>query len=162
MTITKVEAYDPGKITGYALGAFDEETPLELVDAGALTYEDIKELRYVEFPIYNYCVVERFDLADNDFKADLTGVRVEGMIDMLNFPHGKVVWRSRTKKEQVPDVVLREHGLWQTGGEVDWEDGRDANDAIIHLLGFVAFDLRHIPTLRKYFKPNYGKAELRA
>ena len=162
MTTTYVEAYDPGKITGYALGAFDEETPLGLVDTGALTYEAVKKLRYTESPVYNYCVVERFDLANNDFKADLTGVRVEGMLDMLNFPHGKIVWRSRTKKEQVSDEILKEHGLWQTGSDVDWEDGRDANDAIIHLLGFVAFDLRHVPTLKKYFKPDYGKVVLRA
>lgn len=109
--------------------------------------------------MYDHVVSEVFtNRTNNDFAADLTGVRVEGILDLL---FDGVVWRSRTKKEQVPDSILKENDMWVTGKQTGWTDGRDVNDAIIHVLGFVAFDLRHVPTLKKYFKTNYGEVELR-
>lgn len=159
--MTTVLAFDPGKITGWAQGTFTVSEPLNIQDAGTMTYDEFLEPdlrgRFGNIPV-DTVVVEEFILRDNEFVADLTGVRVEGILEFIQ--RGKIVWRPPSKKAQVPDEVLREHGLWQTGGNVNWEDGRDANDAIIHLLGHVAFDLRHGPTLRKYFKPNYGKVEL--
>ena len=147
--MTHVASYDPGLITGFAYGSFTETEPLELLTTGTLTYDYILHGSPFSGIHPEVTVVEEFILRDNEFKADLTGVRVEGILEIV---FRNIVWRPPSKKAQVPDQVLKDHGLWQTGKTVDWEDGRDANDAIIHLLGYVAFDLRHKPTLRKYFR----------
>lgn len=156
-----VIAFDPGLITGVASGTFTESTPLELTDSGAITYQELLDgFGIILETEPDFVVAEKFESrSDQGFAPDLSSLRVEGLLD-LAFQQD-VVWRSPSKKSQVPDDLLREHGLWKTGSDVEWEDGRDVNDAIIHLIGFVAFDLRHVPTIRKYFKPNYAKAELR-
>lgn len=158
-------SFDPGGVTGVAMGCFSDSTPLELDDFLAAPYEEFLEASRMVASIpgynpYSHMVCESFIArSNNEFAPDLAGVRIEGVLDLL---YGdRLVKRSRTKKEQVPDAVLKEHGLWKTGTDVEWEDGRDVNDAIIHMLGYVAFDLKHKPTLKKYFKPNLGKVELR-
>lgn len=152
MTTQKIVAYDPGYATGVATGVFSDTEPLQLTDAYILTYESLMDVapEMLDFD-FDHVVVEKFTLrTNNEFAADLIGVRVEGILDLM---YGdQIVWRERTKKEQVPDALLKEHELWQEGSDVDWEDGRDANDAIIHMLGYVAFDLGHRPTLGKYFR----------
>lgn len=150
-------AYDPGLITGWAMGDFTDSEPLSLVLAGTSTYEQMCSLQAYTGIHAEHVVIEEFTLRDNSFRADLRGVRVEGMIELMFRAStlgmgATLVWRPPSKKPQVPDQVLKDHGLWQTGRDVDWEDGRDANDAIIHLLGYVAFDLKHRPTLERYFK----------
>lgn len=164
--VTTITAYDPGKVIGIARGSFTDKEPLSILKAWAIPYPNF--LEWGQNPVEDYgefwsdiIVSEIFTArTDNEFVPDLTSVRVEGILDLAYGPN-RVVWRPRTKKEQVPDKVLKDHGLWKTGKDVSWEDGRDVNDAIIHMLGHVAFDLRHKPTLRKYFMPNYGKVELR-
>lgn len=148
----EIMAFDPGYATGICVGEFTEDTPLQLVDAMIIPYEMMCEL--VIDPLGNtdpdYVVSERFELiAGNEFTADLHAPRVEGQLDSI-FP--KIHWRSPSDKVQVPDALLQKLGWWKTRADVDWEDGRDANDAIIHMLGFVAFELNHIPTLRAYFR----------
>ena len=145
-------AFDPGKVTGIATGEFSTDEPLRITSFAAVTYENLLAgwTGLLEAD-YNFIVSEVFVArTDNEFVPDLTGVRVEGLIDLAYTPF--VRWRERTKKSQVKDSILKDHGLWVTGGQVDWEDGRDVNDAINHMLGFVAFDLRHKPTLQKYFR----------
>lgn len=151
--MTTVLAYDPGLTTGWAKGTFTDTEPLTLLGAGNIGYDWFVDGTFTsrvrsDFSA-DHVVVEQFILRDNEFKADLTGVRVEGILEWWYHP---IIWRPPSKKAQVPDQVLKDHGLWQTGKSVNWEDGRDANDAIIHMLGYVAFDLRHLPTLRRYFK----------
>jgi hypothetical protein len=145
-------SYDPGLITGVAEGFFSDEEPLKILGAGVVSYEDLRDGReFIEQVHSDHVVSELFtSRTNNPFAPDLTGVRVEGMLD--SYYGGRVVWRERTKKSQVPDQILHDHGIWRTGADVDWEDGRDANDAIIHMIGYVAFDLNHLPTLRKYFR----------
>lgn len=149
----RIVGFDPGLSTGVAEASFSDDTPFTLRDVTAVRYDEFVDYgrdiwEGVEF---DHVVAERFDLrTNNSFAADLTGVKVEGMLDLIF--GDKVVYRSRTDKNQVPDQLLKDHGLWQTGVDVDWSDGRDVNDAIIHVLGYVAFDLRHRPTLEKYFR----------
>jgi hypothetical protein len=158
--MTTVLAFDPGLITGAAMGVFTNTEPLSLLWADTYTFEEMIRYRKTD-PMPDIVVSEVFESrSDQLFAADLSSVRVEGMLNSVH--EGNIHWRSPSKKSQVPDQVLKDNGMWQTGSSVDWEDGRDGNDAIIHMLGYVAFDLRHPPTLRKYFKPNYGKVELRA
>ena len=153
--MTTVQAFDPGLITGWAKGEFSDTEPLTITDTKTLKYEWFTDGTFTsgfrERYTADHTVVEQFILRDNEFKADLTGVRVEGILDWWYFP---IIWRPPSKKAQVPDSILKEHQLWKTGTFVEWEDGRDVNDAIIHMLGYVAFDLRHVPTLRKYFRAN--------
>jgi hypothetical protein len=154
--MTYVVAFDPGEITGYASGYFYPYVPLEITTFAALDAEQIgPTIRRLAGTKDNdrYVVSERFDARSNKFVANVHAKKVEGLLEGA---FSNVVWRKATKKEQVPDSVLKEHGLWKTGKDVDWEDGRDVNDAIIHLIGFVAFDLHHRPTLEKYFKPARG------
>lgn len=151
MTKQTIVVYDPGLITGVAEGVFSDTEPLHILGGAALTYEEVlagfPDIASVPF---DYAVSERFVArTDNNFVPDLTPVRVEGILDLAY--NQQVIYRPRTKKSQVPDSILREHGIWVTGKDVGWTDGRDVNDAIIHMLGFVAFDLRHVPTLREYF-----------
>lgn len=153
MTEQTVVSYDPGLVTGVAQGVFSDTEPLRLVGATVVPYDvmvvSYPDLSRIEF---DHKVSELFVLrTNNPFAADLTGVRVEGILEAAYGPEN-IHWRDRTTKSQVPDQILKDHGLWQTGADVDWEDGRDANDAIIHMLGYVAFELKHRPTLGKYFR----------
>lgn len=146
-----VLALDPGYATGIATGHFDDNTPLQLEDAIIVPYEMWPEVWLaMSEEHFDHVTSESFDLKDNDFKADLTPVKIEGTLDLLF--GDQVVYRDRTLKSQVSDQLLKDIGWWKTGKDVMWEDGRDANDAIIHLLGYVAFNLKHRPTLREYFK----------
>jgi hypothetical protein len=153
-----VWAFDPGHVTGFVQGVFTVDKPL-MVDRVAAITEDhmvefLQDLRFNMYPYKgfpDYIVSEKWlARTNNNFAADDIPKKIEGMMEAILGPN--IIWRPRTKKEQVPDRILKEHGLWQTGKSVDWTDGRDVNDAIIHMLGFVAFDQRHLPTLRKYFK----------
>lgn len=162
MTDKKIVAYDPGLATGVAEGRFSETEPLTVLGATIIPYEVmVDSFDIMRGTPVDHVVSEVFtSTTSNPFAPDLTGVRVEGILEAA-YGTDNIVWRNRTKKEQVPDSLLKEHNIWFTGLDVDWEDGRDANDAVIHMLGYVAFDLKHRPTLRKYFRPNYGSVELR-
>lgn len=150
-----VWAFDPGEVTGVAQGVYSATNALEVGSVSAVPVEDLRafltslvQTKHVPEAI----VVEFFKARTNNrFVANDTAKKVEGYIEAV-FGREKLVYRPRTKKEQVPDRVLKDHGLWQTGKQVDWTDGRDVNDAVIHLLGYVAFDKHHRPTLSKYFK----------
>ncbi len=145
-----IMAFDPGKITGVALGSFGDDVPLQVMDAEAVTYDEFIDVARNEVvPELDHVVVEVFESRANEFAADLTGVRVEGILETW---FDNIVWRSPADKVQVPDRILKEHNLWVKGSDVDWEDGRDVNDAIIHMLGHVAFGLKHLPTLNAYFR----------
>lgn len=150
--MTTIVAFDPGKVTGIATGTFSKTEPLTVTGASIIDYDTfIEGWDYLSEKPYDHVVAEVFESRDGqDFAPNLLGVRVEGMLDLAFYR--QVVWRSPSKKSQVPDRLLKDHGEWRTGTDVNWEDGRDANDAIIHLIGYVAFDLRHVPTLRKYFR----------
>ena len=147
-----IVAFDPGKITGIATGEFSETEPLRITAVSVVPYDDlVREFSELELFGFSYVISEVFESRDGQgFAPNLIGVRVEGILDLMYDQN--IEWRSPSKKAQVPDKILKDSGDWVTGADVDWEDGRDANDAIIHLIGFVAFDLKHKPTLRKYFR----------
>jgi len=147
----KIIALDPGKITGVATGWFTDVEPLTVRSVEAVSYSKIVTPAWWEWvDQFDVIVSEKFDLANNKFKADLSSVRIEGMMDLM-LPY-RVEYRGRQLKSQVSDSLLKEHGLWTTGKQVDWEDGRDVNDALIHMVGHVAFTMKHVPTLKKYFR----------
>jgi hypothetical protein len=132
---------DPGKVTGWSLWTWSKTQPLERVKYGVIpggVYGFIEWWRRIE-PEPDEIVFERFFLGD-DFVNDRTmqASLIEGAL------------LARVDKRAVPDRVLKVHGLWLTGTEVDWEDGRDVNDTQIHALAW-AKRQEHEPTLRRYF-----------
>lgn len=154
MSTTEIIAFDPGYATGFAVGEFSDTQPLQLIDTLILPWPEFREV----FPMFfsqldpaTIVVSEQFELiSGNDFTADLSAVKVEGLLESVI--GDRIIWRKPSDKVQVPDDVLKSIGWWKTGADVEWEDARDANDAIIHLLGYVAFELNHLPTLRAYFR----------
>lgn len=148
-------SFDPGKVTGVAYGTFSDTEPLTVGDADAWPYEllatsGVRLMADMQMP--DHVVSELFTLrSGNEFTADLTAKKVEALLEVA-FGLDKIHWRDPSTKSQVPDEILKQHDLWRTGEDVDWEDGRDANDAIIHMLGYVAFELKHKPTLEVYFR----------
>lgn len=153
--MTTILSIDPGLITGFAWGKFTETQPYSLTDVVALEFDQISEMLWnSEEPWYDVLVVEGFDLTGevDQFLPNLAGLEVIGMIKHAMVPTtSEIIWQKRTDKALVPDRVLQENGLWQTGRTVGWEDGRDVNDAIIHALVYLRRK-RHMPTLRRYFQ----------
>ena len=150
----EIIAFDPGYATGIAVGEFSDTEPLRLVDALIVPWPEFRVVfphTFSDLVPETIIVSEKFELiSGNDFTADLSAVKVEGLLESVF--GDDIIWRSAADKHQVPDDLLQAHGFWKTGKDVDWEDGRDANDAIIHMIGHVAFTLNHLPTLREYFK----------
>jgi hypothetical protein len=148
-----VMAIDPGKATGIARFAYREDLPLELVDAYTVPggLDGILERPWlIEDAIGAFAVpFEQFVLsAGNAFTPDLEAVKIEGGLQAVGVTLNR---QSRSDKALVGDSMLKRHGLWRTGKQVGWKDGRDANDAIIHGLAW-AMKRRHRPTIERYWK----------
>jgi len=172
MSIDYVMAVDPGKATGVAIGRFTEDKPLEVIytaiipggtqgfcewlhvtnDGKHMTELDCMKNHPEEYGNIDYhldVVCESFQLRGAKFVPDLEPVRIEGVL-IDHFGH-IMNWQTPSTKTMVSDEFLKEHGLWVTGKDVDHADGRDANDAMIHLFAY-AMKIRHIPTLEAYWR----------
>lgn len=141
---------DPGKATGWALGKFTPSAPYRLVSAG-ITHDGLQGfLDWFKLPHGDDVIVcEKFILRNNGFVPDTTPLLIEGALSAL-VGINRVNWQLRSQKSIVPDALLKNHGLWLTGRDVGHEDARDAMDAIIHALAWLARQ-KHRPTLEKYF-----------
>lgn len=151
--MTTLWGFDPGSVTGVSKGTYGRSEPYELVDFWAVPYgaAGIRAWWPLHGPkLGDKIVREKFTLnSGNPFTADLTPKEVEAAIDGLW--SGELYEQARSDKHTFYDALLRDSGLWKVGTQVDWEDGRDVNDAIIHSLEWLR-RLQHLPTLRKYFK----------
>lgn len=172
MSVDYIMAIDPGQATGIAIGRYTEKDPMEVIYTGIIPFgvrgfidwlEETKEGRgitemdcmrnyprsYREIDFHVDVVCERFHLRNNKFTPDLEPLRIEGvLIDRF----GKVVtWHDPADKGLVGDEFLKEHDLWVTGSQVGHKDGRDANDALLHLFAR-AMRTRHYPTLDAYWR----------
>ena len=158
--MTFLYGFDFGESTGIAYGHYDDKCPYELFQAWQVPngINGFLDWFHSEFgeegsrPL-NIAVAEKFVLnPGNQFAADLTGVPIEGALAALW--RGEIHWQPPSAKAGIPDALLREHGLWQTGDSLGHTDGRDANDAIIHSLEFLRRSA-HLPSLKEYF-PSKG------
>lgn len=169
--MTRLLSIDPGKNTGVALGYYDATTPYTLmqrwqvhggVDGFVAWWEaTVPSLEADEL------VVEKFNLADNDFAAGLQPVEVEGALAVLARRYPKI-WQPNTAKSGLIGYsekakngtkamrqrerfdFLERFGLFAAGTEND-----DSNDAITH--GLVSLKSRgHMPTI-KHFWPRRGR-----
>jgi hypothetical protein len=149
--MTFLLTFDPGKSTGIALGEYSDTDPYKLL----LVWQTHNGLTGVlEWLGEHYGMVdddevvsEKFVLRKHNFLPDTEPLRIEGALTVF-FPD--IVWQLPSEKHHTPDNVLREHNLWQTGKKFNHQDGRDANDAIIHALTFLKKQA-HMPTLKKYW-----------
>jgi hypothetical protein len=156
-------AVDPGGATGVALGHYDDKTPITFTETftipnGAAGFGDWWHNSEAEYR--EKLIVETFVPRANEFLASVAGVEVIGFIKGTTWRDP--IWQSRSDKalltgnkpgvdsEAKNNAFLKEHGLWLTGKQVGWKDGRDAMDAEIHALVY-AKKIRHIPTLRQYW-----------
>jgi hypothetical protein len=160
--VSSIWTFDFGKVTGVTHGWYGPTKPYELVcnwhvRGGLQGFMEWMELNGMfitpRFP-GDVVVAEKFTQSPgNDFLANIDGIPIEGALAMAIYPN-PVVWQTRNQKQKAGmyDAILKEHGLWVTGDDVEWGDGRDANDCIIHALEYLRTTAKHLPTLRKYFK----------
>lgn len=144
---------DPGQATGIALGSYTNTTPYKLerawiVHGGVDGFIDFM-LEQSLFYAVDQVVCERFVARDNGWVADIEAKAIEGAVKALMYGT-PIAFQDRNAKVLVPDSVLKEHGLWQTGSMVGHTDGRDANDSLQHSIGWLV-RRHHIPTIEKYF-----------
>ena len=159
--MTLILSIDPGLITGLSIGYYDLTDGYELDRAWTRDFDGLSDdLWNRDFPTGVLTIIERFvpqSGAEYTLKEDdLAGVEIIGMLRHVLDYTNNIFWRTRSQKSiagspEKSDQILKDHGLWQTGSMVDWHDGRDVNDSILHALGYLK-DINHIPTLRKYFK----------
>lgn len=150
-------SFDFGETTGAALGFFGPNVAYDLraaweIPGGLDGFIDWWRSFDISVSTYDTVVAEKVALNPGEinlFVPDLTGVPIEGALAVLS--PVPVVWQLRGIKSNVPDWILQEHELWQTGSELNHTDGRDANDAIIHALAYL-HAMEHLPTLQKYFR----------
>jgi hypothetical protein len=143
---------DPGVATGWAWGDYSDTQPFELEGAW-ITADFKKSCSYWHDEYGDELVVERFVLRNRGFVPNIEGVKLEGVIEDTWEQHFKdIYWQTPSFKGKAGemDAVLKRIGMWQTGKMVGHKDGRDANDAIIHILKRMIIK-RHIPTLEAYF-----------
>ena len=172
MDVNYILAIDPGRATGVAIGRYTLVDPVEIIYTGIIPggavgfAEWLYNTNDVKSIVENDCSYgfpEEYDGLDwhidvacevfkprgGNFAPDSEALRIEGiMIDHF----GNIInWHSPSEKSLVNDSFLKEHDLWVTGKDVDHTDGRDANDALIHVFVYMMRN-RHIPTLEAYWK----------
>jgi hypothetical protein len=150
--VTYIEGWDPGGATGYVFGSFTDTRPFTVHGAATLSPPRVRvRMRSWRGDDGVVRVVEDFRLrASNRFTADLQGDRLIGAMvfaEDLGMT-SPIIWQMPTDKAHVPDSVLRDGGLWRTPSE---GGSRHIHDAIIHVLAYLKTNLKHEPTIRKYW-----------
>lgn len=154
--MTNLLVFDPGLVTGVAEMSYTDDEPIGL-DLGYVVTNGALGMSLMLSTTagsafkrgYHTVIYERFRLRGNGPPPEIEGVRVEGVL--IESFRDTMIPQHREHKHMVPDRVLKDNGLWQTGRMVAWEDGRDVNDAIIHGIYYAAFTQRHRPTLEAFF-----------
>jgi len=148
--MTYILSFDPGQSTGIALGLYSEKDPYEVLQVWQTQNGLSGVLEWLGEhygPDHEQVVSESFILRKTPFMPDVEPLRIEGALTVF-YPN--IVWQPPSDKHHVPDTILKEHRLWQTGKPLGHVDGRDANDAIIHGITFLK-KLGHVPTIKKYW-----------
>lgn len=150
--MTYLITIDPGASTGVAIGWFDDHVPYAIesvyqIEGGCPGFVHWWKANR-NIPLSAIIVVEKFILSSgNCFVADLSGVQVEGFLMSVS---DEIVWQYRSQKATVSDQTLKDAGLWVSSFEVDCEDSRDINDALLHALIYLR-SINHRPSLLKLY-----------
>jgi len=172
MTVDYYMAVDPGKATGVAIGRVTDDSAMEviytaIIQNGTRGFIDWLEMtdngkhvtefdcmknfpnEYSDLDYHLDVICENFKLRGTSFAPDLEPLRIEGVL-MDRF--GSVVhWQQPSDKKLVGDEFLKENDLWRTGKALGHTDGRDANDAILHLFAYT-LKSKHMPSLQAYWR----------
>ena len=145
MTIKHLEAYDPGKTTGYAWFRFSDTQPLVLEKFGQIE-DGVEGFIRRDYPMFDADIVisESFVLDGRTIRPNLEPLKIEGvlMADAYALQH-ELVFQRNNFKTHVDDARLKDIGWYQKGMP-------HANDAIRHGLAWAK--LHHRPTLDAYFR----------
>jgi len=172
MSVDYYMAVDPGQATGVAIGRMTDTDAMEVIytaiipggtkgfinwlemtdNAKHITEFDCMKHYPKEYDSLDYhldVVCETFQLRGGNFTPDLEPLRIEGvLIDRF----GSIMhWQQPSDKKLIGDQFLKDNDLWRTGKDVGHTDGRDANDAMLHLFS-AALKLKHRPSLEAYWR----------
>lgn len=139
-----IEAYDPGKTTGWARFMIGETWPIELLKAGQIENGVHGFISRPELIDVDVVIAEQFVLDGRTPNPDLEPLKIEGVLiaDAYALEH-ELVFQRNNFKAHVTDDKLKEIGWYQKGQP-------HANDAIRHGLAWAKTN-RHLPTLHSYF-----------
>ena len=157
-----VVCIDPGLATGWS--AWRRTSPdsaysraaYGVVSGGIKGIGNSDLYTYLSFADVVVCELFKRDSRTNN--PDLSALYIEGYLQGLREERDtdgrfsfELEWQlNRSKATEVQDPILKEKGLWLTGGDVQWKDGRDANDSQLHFLSYIK-RVKHGPSIRKYF-----------
>lgn len=152
----RVMAVDPGVSTGVVVarvrsdgtvlvGGFDQFK----TDVNSAVQHILTELFWSDVDVL---VLEKFDLRPgNTFKADLTPVKVNAILDYVSATHPDVTWEvvyqtPTQAKTLIPDEALKRLDFWPTGKDVNQPDADDVRDAARHLYRYLIMEhgLKHL------------------
>lgn len=156
--MTKILSVDPGLATGIALGYYSDEDPYQLIWVDTL-HDGVTGVAFNHWnnALFTQENADRVILENYIVRPGLLGDPVA--LEVIGFIKGvsalPITMRLPSDKGKAGfmDSVLKKHGLWRTGKQVNHTDGRDANDAIIHALTWLIFKEKHQPTIDKYMTP---------
>lgn len=152
-----VLAIDPGGATGWSQWIYDPEFSIQRVDYGLIPggvegFNHWLISRASTWPSIDHVICESWRLAGDAKNPDLEALEVIGALKLQCLQRGvpEPHFQHRSDKAQVSDEKLKEAGLWLTGLDVGWTDGRDVNDSAIHAILWAKLQ-DHLPTIEKFF-----------
>lgn len=150
-------SFDPGQVTGWSLWAFDDGHAFQRLEFGLIKGGLDGVLDWIERHLGllrpSLTLVERFNPDLGDANKDYEAMLIMGALKAACRALGiDLEFQDIDMKALCRDEVLKVHGLWIDGPEVDHTDGRDVNDSEINALAWAkAHD--HEPTVALYWPP---------
>jgi len=160
MTSKYLLSIDPGKATGVSYWRIPEDEPMERFDFELVTDGIDGFIQYWNYylPEAQTLVFEEY-IDDGRASHELDAIMIQGLVrgtwDLRGF--SDVHWNRNSKKGNVGDRLLKQHGLWLNGSDVGWTDGRDVNDSQLHALDWGKS--YHRPTQKFYWPKTYVEGE---
>jgi len=151
----KLLSIDPGYATGVSLWSVPDDEEIEreayfLVSGGIDGFEEWWWSIASYFPDETILVCESFIQDGRTPKVESDALQIEGFLRGV-YGVENITWqRNSMKNARNGDRLLKQHGLFLTGKQVGWKDGRDVNDSQLHALAWAKNN--HAPS-QEYFFP---------
>lgn len=150
---------DPGKATGVSYWNVPKDEPMSRIDYELITDGIDGFIQYwnYDLPIAEILVFEKY-VEDGRASHELDAIMIQGLVmGTWDRFFNEVYWNRNSKKSNIGDKLLKQHGFWLTGKQVGWEDGRDVNDSQLHALGWGKD--HHRPTTEFFFPKSFDPNE---
>lgn len=151
--MNRLLAIDPGWATGISVWRVPEDEPIEreaywLVKGGPSGFDEWWTEVFWDDDRFEI-VCEQFIQDGRSPKVDPNALQIEGYL-MGVWGIDEVIWqRNSMKNTKSGDKLLKQHGYWLKGSEVNWKDGRDVNDSQLHALAWAKNN--HAPSQEFFF-----------